>query len=102
MAHHYLLANQADTKYYHEDLKLANESVGLVANVKAKPLKPKPLQKTRIQKAEERELTWQHRRMKTTTEKRVSKPNPRFASLKLKRSCFFDIQDEFVSARRRK
>ena len=77
MAHYYLLANQADTKYYHEDLKLANESVGLVANVK--PPKPKPIQKTRIQKAEERELTWQHRRMKTTTNKRVPKPNPRFA-----------------------
>ena len=62
------------TKY----LKLARiESVALVANVK--PPKPKPTQKTRVQKAEERELTWEHRRMKTTTEKRVSKPNPRFA-----------------------
>ena len=55
-----LLANQADTKYYHEDLKLANESVALVANANAKA-KPKPTQKTRIQKAEERELTWEHR-----------------------------------------
>ena len=79
MAHYYLLANQADKKYYHEDLKLANQSVGLVANAKAKPPKPKPTQKTRIQKAEERELTWEHRRMKTTTEKRVPKANPRFA-----------------------
>ena len=76
---YYLLANQADTKYYFEDLKLANQSVGLVANVKAKPPKPKPTQKTRIQKAEERELNWEHRRMKTTTEKRVPKPNSRFA-----------------------
>ena len=79
MAAYYLLANQADTKYYFEDLKLANQSVALVANAKAKSPKPKPTQKTRIQKAEERELTWEHRRMKITTEKRVSKPNPRFA-----------------------
>ena len=79
MAHYYLLANQADTKYYHEDLKLANQSVALVANANAKPPKPKPIEKTRIQRTEERELTWEHRRMKTTTEKRVSKPNPRFA-----------------------
>ena len=77
MAAYYLLANQADKKYYHEDLKLANQSVGLVTN--AKPPKPKPIEKTRIQKTEERELTWEHRRMKTTTEKRVPKPNPRFA-----------------------
>ena len=52
-----LLANQGDKKYYHEDLKLANQSVALVANVKAKPPKPKPIDKSRRnKKAEEREL----------------------------------------------
>ena len=49
------------------------------ANAKAKPPKPKPIDKSRNKKAEERELNWEQRRMKTTTEKRVPKPNSRFA-----------------------